>query len=1607
MVEEDATLRDVDLNRPGLLFNAKNGVTNPTKYCNSKDANFWGPTGSEYASKAPQYLQIVENFSPNSSAGQFKTFSTGLIHLYRAYLWKHQLQKIKDLAKLNMRAVIKLLEIQDYESATCAMLLLFNETGPSRISTLDQILKADFTCYNDYYLGALKILVLQTLIRSKVYRQHEETIIQVFGRDARYLLKMSKAKVPSLIKLTLSFYSLIPELKVLFGIKVLQYVRQFDLNFASFVKNMTLQQFQSQIQASAKRASPRGLSNLTIFYTEYSKFHTTSDKLMLPDFFEATGTSRESTVSSVMDELRLPAWSHSEKVLATPLSLDEQSMLVSSIEASISEKASEVPKTSVLLLNFMHLANATLSSGLRQIWRLVDKITIFLNTHLSLITLHVLKDLMVSTCEFCVNNGEIKRLFNMANVAFNAFVVHKVDAFLIEASRLDLFGQTLLEDQDINLAKLERFLSSASTEHRLTLLERFFSVFTLFKFDKLSRIACVVGKFSKCFKCLQKRQLPGFKGASELMLCLLGPLLFPDVGSIEHWSPLTQMMFDSQRGYMNFGEIQKKSADYLDPLRLYEPLLKTSYALGLETKTETSIKLAKITDVYIERWVKRKDAVDEALTVLEHSLIHALFGFLRFNRFYSKMVFLANALISQADKHYETCQVYIRRQLIIGQAGLNLNDETRSNARTLQHTSNLSTAGATELAESLDIQLLLIEKDLKVAEFNEIFVYGLPRIRPEILDTANARKMPTKVYVKFLLLTIKILCTSSILQLHCGCLESALIDAKRSLKLCQTLLKKLAHINQEAQWEIFTSLCKTYRQIIEIYIRVSIAKDCEFFVAEYLKVACSTNSPIVMFDCLHVCIEYYRVTEQIELADALLKKANETFKRIDDNECFEAELWMFFDNRENERLKTRLNLIKTSNRPLFNAWTVKLGNEVLNEPIDALQNKANDMNKGKILYENVINQMDADPFFRSMRDIVTTVPSSVTAAPQPKAFFPRNTDLSTPVKSKATMCVAESPRPSSLTPRSKPLRQSFDFMKTINDLRSLKVLIEALELEGNQTFKVREISDLYSLSLSLLSSMDAGKLSRPELNRNIALHDIPTYLPMTFDRALSKQGNEIYGSFAPKAIVREEFPFKDHMNQFQKILCDQPLKLDTKFDVIGIDICGASGDLLLSKIEFAADSICVRLPLGRQCSRDVDEEVFTYNDAIAELHDIISANNLSTTIEVTSKINTKEDRKDWWQHRYGLDNRLHAMLQKIERSWFGGFKAFFNQNIVEQQHLDIFRLKFEEILQRTLPTRKQFKSPNSFFRIDDSILGLFLKLDPLDADFTDSMEDLVFFVFDLLLFHGEQNAYDEIDTALLHVKVEELIHEYRKNANQASKLSHTFLIVSGAGHSIPWESLSFLSENSVSRLPSIQTLLEMTKKGQGMLSPKVVLDEKVSVILDPQGDLSRTRNTFKNTFTEWNSTIPQSKLLVGERPEESHFLDMLSDSKLFVYMGHGGGEQYVRLKKIKQLDKVAPSFLLGCSSAYMEPKGKLESSGVVYSYLLGGSPMVLGNLWDVTDKDIDKFSSVMFNELGIIGQSAPGKTVTEAVSIARGSCHLRYLNGAAPVVYGLPLSFRR
>ena len=82
------------------------------------------------------------------------------------------------------------------------------------------------------------------------------------------------------------------------------------------------------------------------------------------------------------------------------------------------------------------------------------------------------------------------------------------------------------------------------------------------------------------------------------------------------------------------------------------------------------------------------------------------------------------------------------------------------------------------------------------------------------------------------------------------------------------------------------------------------------------------------------------------------------------------------------------------------------------------------------------------------------------------------------------------------------------------------------------------------------------------------------------------------------------------------------------------------------------------------------------------------------------------------------------------------------------------------------------------------------------------------------------------------------------------------------------------------------------------------------------------------------------------------------------------------------MDRVPPALLAGCSSGAMAPRGDFEPTGVVAAYLQAGCPLAVANLWDVTDRDIDRYSKGLLEAWLGAAQAVGGKGGGGGVSSA-------------------------
>jgi separase len=89
------------------------------------------------------------------------------------------------------------------------------------------------------------------------------------------------------------------------------------------------------------------------------------------------------------------------------------------------------------------------------------------------------------------------------------------------------------------------------------------------------------------------------------------------------------------------------------------------------------------------------------------------------------------------------------------------------------------------------------------------------------------------------------------------------------------------------------------------------------------------------------------------------------------------------------------------------------------------------------------------------------------------------------------------------------------------------------------------------------------------------------------------------------------------------------------------------------------------LPLKGRRETEEDEHL-TFEDAIAELREIVRLSDESTKSAIHVKGQDQSARAAWWADRMALDKRLKELLESIEFCWFGAFKVcFFYSNLVD------------------------------------------------------------------------------------------------------------------------------------------------------------------------------------------------------------------------------------------------------------------------------------------------------------------------------------------------------
>ncbi|MCJ8729137.1 hypothetical protein PDJAM_G00102520 [Pangasius djambal] len=303
---------------------------------------------------------------------------------------------------------------------------------------------------------------------------------------------------------------------------------------------------------------------------------------------------------------------------------------------------------------------------------------------------------------------------------------------------------------------------------------------------------------------------------------------------------------------------------------------------------------------------------------------------------------------------------------------------------------------------------------------------------------------------------------------------------------------------------------------------------------------------------------------------------------------------------------------------------------------------------------------------------------------------------------------------------------------------------------------------------------------------------------------------------------------------------------------------------------------------------------------------------MEAVLQGQKKVSAVADKAQWWEGRKALDARVQKLLEEMEEA-LGVWRALL------------------------LPLTSDPELPVQLKRLQSSVKGAKVTLDMLKV---------ILSAAPLLSLSDLQSL---CEGACLHDG--DLLKLLQKSAcelrGREEPHGHTVLILDKYLQKLPWENISCLKPRSVTRMPSLHSVL-----GHSHLRE---LQEAVTT------------------------------------------------KDLYIYVGHGAGARFLDTQRLLRGNVHAVALLFGCSSAALSVQGNLEGNGIALSYLTAGCPLVLGNLWDVTDRDIDRFTSALLQSW-LSGGS--GSSLLQHLVQSRDATHLKHMIGAAPVAYGLPVHLR-
>ena len=360
------------------------------------------------------------------------------------------------------------------------------------------------------------------------------------------------------------------------------------------------------------------------------------------------------------------------------------------------------------------------------------------------------------------------------------------------------------------------------------------------------------------------------------------------------------------------------------------------------------------------------------------------------------------------------------------------------------------------------------------------------------------------------------------------------------------------------------------------------------------------------------------------------------------------------------------------------------------------------------------------------------------------------------------------------------------------------------------------------------------------------------------------------------------------------------------------------------------DMLMLEIKKQSQLSENLFEKVYKLN------RKILDSLNYSKMPQDTSS-EEKESRDKYWKASNDLDIYILEMVNLL-KSFFGPWVCALTGNLKNRKSIETeneIRKKVYEFLKSRNFSEQQEKLVHLLARRTDLLTHqqIFLAItyilrDKSNLGYNDiDLNDL----YDHLTWIKQEFVYDDVSTHPCILIVDELLDQ------------------------MPFEMLN--TQQEFTRVCSFGNLKRLFEHYSDSIENGYIVTPTANcqAIVNPDGTLKTMEERMKNFFNYW---LPSWKVSSNQKPSKEEFHEILSQTDVLVYSGHGSGLQVLCYDNIYNLQTKAIVFLFGCGSVSLTSTGlNSELKGAHVYYHIGMSPVVVGFLWTVTDFNTDYCST--------------------------------------------------